>query len=593
VAAIGRVRTGEGDRVAVQLARWTMVWAAGLLAAFVVWSTLTSTADLATPLPYLDQWDLVREIEDADGGIPAADVWWSQHDEHRPVVPRLFLYADFWFFGGQNISDYVEIFVFHSILVAIVGVAAWRLLRHRDDWAFTGALCLSVIIALGFSMVQVENFIHAFQVLAMLGFMAAVASFAAVVAARGKPARKAAPFVLLAIVFAGISQFSFANGVLAWPVLAVLAWWLRLRWPFVVGVALAGVVLAGMHYADYTAIPGRSPADAAEHPIRLVIFFFRVMGSPFIPVLGEEWSTVLGIGAIASFLALLGRDLRRPREATPSAAVVLYGLMLFTILTAAAISVGRSPLGLFWAEAPRYAQGPVLFWGALFTMGWLALEPYARPFAWQAAGISGALALTVIPALTPDDALPPWRALFGSFDQVEDSLYTGVLDRDVLARVFPYERTAELAPLIALLDEDNFSVFAGGNDDNFVGQPLDEVMPERSDRCVGFFDVTQPVKNVGQPGSLVAGWAWDPLRAERPARIVIVDSGGTIVGQARSVNTRTDVRIALAIPTDQVGWDGYARATEAPARAWAFLGDGTACLLPGEHAIPSDVLAVP
>jgi hypothetical protein len=590
MALAERPQAAAGERLPVELIKWSAVWGAMLLAGFVLWNTLSSTADLATPLPYLDQWDIVREVQAWDDGSYETETWWSQHDEHRPVVPRLFFYADFWFFGGRNVSNYVEIFLFHGVLVAIVASSAWGLVRRRADRLFTGAVILSAVVALGFSIVQVENFIHAFQVLAMLGFMAAVAAFGCLALAKGRRPLARYALVLAAILLTTVSQFSFANGMLAWPVLLVMAWRLRLGRPALAAILATGGLLVALHYASYTPIPGRSPADALEHPVRLVIFWFRVIGSPFIPVLQEEASTVLGAAGLAAYGLLLYRDIRLPSSAISRATALLHGLMAFSVLSAAAVAAGRSPLGLFWAEAPRYAQGPLLFWAALFALGWLALERGVPPLAWQTAGLAGGFALALVAALTPDEAMPPWDNLFGSFDQAEDSLYTGVLDRDVLALLFPYERTAELGPLVDYLRENEYSVFRDGNADNLVGRPLDEVAPRRETRCQGQFDATLPVKNVGLPGSLVAGWAWDPREEERPPRVVIVDREGTIIGQATAATVRTDVRIALEITTDEVGWAGYARATPDAARAFALLEDGSACLLNGEMPIPAEVL---
>ena len=55
----------------------------------------------------------------------------------------------------------------------------------------------------------------------------------------------AAAWLGVCIVAAAISTYSMVNGLLAWPILLLVAWGLRLPWRFGLALAAAAVLIAG------------------------------------------------------------------------------------------------------------------------------------------------------------------------------------------------------------------------------------------------------------------------------------------------------------------------------------------------------------
>ena len=74
-----------------------------LAAVYVVATSLHGVATLNQRLPYLDGWASVAEAIEVDAGRFPLRGLWSQHNEHRILVPRLLFLADHFAFSARGV----------------------------------------------------------------------------------------------------------------------------------------------------------------------------------------------------------------------------------------------------------------------------------------------------------------------------------------------------------------------------------------------------------------------------------------------------------------------------------------------------------
>jgi hypothetical protein len=112
------------------------------------------------PCAFWDEWVVVDAI--AHGKGPWSWSWlWAQSNEHRIVIPRLLVWVDLSWFGGKNISLFVETFILQVLHCAAISYVIERFtalpifLKRTLQGLFT--FCL-------FHPNQAENLTWAFQV---------------------------------------------------------------------------------------------------------------------------------------------------------------------------------------------------------------------------------------------------------------------------------------------------------------------------------------------------------------------------------------------------------------------------------------------
>lgn len=558
--------------------------ALAVVAVAVVALTLAEIADLHTPLPYLDQWSVVDEIGKIRDGSWSVDDLWSQHNEHRPVIPRLFFYADYWLGDGENYLTAILMPAFQLVSAALIVGAAWLVVRDRRDGGPIAAGALAVALAMQFTTAQIENFITGYNVQFDCGFAFALGSFAALllpgIRRHRRPLLPPVAAAAIAVVLAALAQLSIANGLACWPLLALAAAWCGFPRRYWAAFIAVGALVTLLYFIGYERPPdGADPVEGIKHPLRLIEFFLLLMGSPFIVLFDTTVAKVLGAVALLSAVPLVVDAIRRrDREA---GVVFLYSVMAFVLIGTAIIAAGRSPLGEVQATSPRYAQGPAAYWACLAILWGVALL--------RARGVLARLApqflfgfLVATALATYWDAVDPWEERFHSLGLTEDSIRSGVYDRNQIAFIYPPERAAEVVALISVLRDGHYSVFNGSNDSDYLGLPI-STFQSRPAACVGAFDGSVPVD--ATEGAGVGGWAWDTSKSGLVDKVLLADSSGTIVGFANHRVPRPDVPPAVGlVKSDDSGWFGYSLASATPVTAYALVADGV-CALVGQHSV--------
>ena len=157
-----------------------------------------------------------------------------------------------------------------------------------------------------------------------------------------------------------IASFTLSSGLATWVAALPLLCWAdgrgtpRFRRVAVIAWMLSAAVTFGMFLLSYvTYVPVHAPQEGGILPLKYVLYFFTLLGSP-VAGWAQYWtwpSFAAGIAVSAATLALLRRVRRSPRrqELLPWVSIVLL-----CIVTAAMITFGRTQHGSVTALSSRF-----------------------------------------------------------------------------------------------------------------------------------------------------------------------------------------------------------------------------------------------
>jgi hypothetical protein len=156
---------------------------------------------------YWDEWNFVPLVMHSMNGHLSFSELWAQHNEDRVLFPNLLAIAivrltrwnDFAFYSASA-----------ALLAATVGIiirAMWRDIRLSP-------LLFVFIPLVGFTLVQYENTLWAFQIAWFIVLFCLVAT----VALLARPVPLSWQSLTLAVIFGVIGSYSSLQGLLVWPV---------------------------------------------------------------------------------------------------------------------------------------------------------------------------------------------------------------------------------------------------------------------------------------------------------------------------------------------------------------------------------------
>lgn len=528
-------------------------------------------------VPFWDDWELARPlIRLTNGSLPGWTELASQHNEHRMLFPRLVMlalaYVSRW---NVHVNMVVSVALAGMSLAMLVALARPILAEAGAVGRAWAALTLSAIV---FSLTQWENWLWGWQVqwfLAVLGAIAAIA-FAT------WSLRSARPWACLAGAAgaAFVCQYSIASGAAIWVcVVFVLAFHpLRRRvLPAMLAVAAAAIALYLIGYSRPLHHP--SPLAALERPLAFLTYLGNYASGP----LGRD--TVLGLGAMAAFLALALIALRRFRTA-PELVVPWIAMGAFAGANAVLTGIGRVGFGADQGFMSRYVTVSLLLSVALVPLGMLAFR------AWPAGRWPTARTITAVFAAGLMTVLVAWadlRAWAGfterSAQMVENRRCLLLIERatdECLKLVYP-------DPLLLRLRIKQLQAIG------WSGFPKDPARPrgtirlkdpeglflwrlKAEDSPVGWIHAA----TLDNGRLTVTGWAHHPHGNLEETRKVLVAADGVVLGEAEILGERPDVAAVFKDASFlRTGWTLQVEAPPAANR----LGPLQAYLLYGEDVL--------
>ena len=254
---------------------WTILLGGIITIAVALYLVITSYS----ALPFFDHWKQIIFVE--SGGDPMSPTWlWERHNEHRPVIPKLFLAADLLLFQGRQIFLLASIFFIQLLHLVLITWSMWKLGGWRGTLFRTGtglvAFCL-------FCPTQWENFVWGFQVCFVLPQLLATLSFVSLLLYSTKtqqvPAKTYWRFLVLSNAAALGATYSLASGHLLWPILILAALLLRLHRAAVLSYVISGSASTALYFYRFVA-PGHHARPVFSNllaPLKLLRFAAQLL----------------------------------------------------------------------------------------------------------------------------------------------------------------------------------------------------------------------------------------------------------------------------------------------------------------------------
>ncbi len=320
-----------------------------VLAYASVAAALVYVLRFAVNVPYWDDWEFVRLLQlAADGSLTAGDVW-SQHNEHRIVLPLLAMFGLAWLTGYNTVAQSVFTVCHLGVLLIYVHAAA----RRTCQWPKGTAplwFALAAWVLLGWR--QAENLLWGFQIGLTLPLTAAFVSLYHLQAALSG-ARRSRVHLLAAVAAGCAGSFSTAMGLLIWPgaIVLVIAHWRSGQGRMFGVLWIAAGIVAWMAYLIGYQAPLHHPSLSASlgAPLRLARFFAALNGA-----WASESSAAVWIGALL-LIGFCGVLYTAQRQRAISRYALYVAMALFCLGTLAIVAVGRSPVGHRLAYRSAYA----------------------------------------------------------------------------------------------------------------------------------------------------------------------------------------------------------------------------------------------
>lgn len=549
---------------------WVVAIAMAALAVCLTGLTLWTVWVARSEVPWRDQWtylDDAREIM----GHHWARLWYSYWG-HRVVTARLVTLVDVLYFRGLSSPVLALELAIQAAEAGLLVWMAWRLFAERSRVVFV--IAAASIVQLCFSSLQLENFIWAADAGYLLVWTSATAAFLLLAVYAGN---KRSGAVVGCVVAGIVSTVSCPNGLLVWPILVLQAWVLRLSVRVRAVLTAAGVAVIGAYFWRYEPGPalGMGIFPALLHPQRSIPILGMLVAGTLTSV-SARWAMVVGSLALVGVVYILFKAVRyRPlAPVTVCAALALMGLLTLASLVTSRISPEfveeRVRLHLLVLPS-RYYTAIFLFWAALGGVSlWLAMRN-RREWPQLVVSVSMIGVATLGTLWWQIGEAANWRGYYREIDIAGSALIMHVDDpaNPALAQIYPDAGLRDRVS--AWLQQRNLAIFSQKRG-HLLGQRV-----TAGDRvCQG---QAQDVAIVSNGVYRIGGWAAIPTRD-----LTIVDSGGTVVGVARSGLRRPDLHVDIDAP----GWQGYARARagETVAIYGVLDGAGNYCRIGSPIALP-------
>jgi hypothetical protein len=470
-------------------------------------------------IPFWDEWHTPGgQFESWCRGSLTLGEMFSQHNESRKFFPRL-LYLALAAVGGWDVRKEMDVVFFEVCLLSLL---LWRLLRQTPGSTTFAVLTTWVIMMfLCFSPVQFENFLYGIQLEPLFVGLAVVA-----VAAVNLSALSFRSKTLINLLLAFVSTYTFANGLMLWPLSFPLASSSdstprrrRVLWSGI--YLLAAAVAIGFYFVGYERPSYHPPFASLQHQeIDLLHYLILWVGSYFAsdyvnPLIAG--TVALGLFAVVAGATLI--SLFRNKEWRTFYPWALIGV--YAVVTGIITAFGRLAFGIQQALDSRYTVFSLFFYLALvggsFALYCARIRNGSRAgracFVTNAAGLIALGALCWMGSYQKQVALLPLHReyrvkLLGALQWMEV-----IPDNPDLALVFPFVNM--LKNRVQILAQHHVLRLP------FVRGPLAAQVRQSPDDANGSTGVIETCAFDGHGALFITGWAWMPGRNQRADCVVI------------------------------------------------------------------------
>ena len=504
-----------------------------------------------SPVPFWDAWDgtihFYFSIQDGDRWA-----WLEQHNEHRIVLSRLLFWMDLAWFGGTA----KFLIVCNYLLAALSYGLLWWLLKLRLDQPqdyFARCVLSCVMACLMFSWAQAENLVWGFQSQFFFAQSLPLLSFYLLYRS-SLPASASGRYFALACLAGVLSAGSIASGILALPLLILLALLLSLSRRRVAVLALLSVLMlfAYLHgYARPEGDGGSLGKALSEQPIEFAQYLLMYLGAPLaLTEPGTPTMALLAGGVMVVLSLIFAAKALRNRQAN-ALSLSLLVFVLYIGGTAVGTTGGRLGLGVLQAVSSRYTTPILTAWSVLLILA----APFLARVIRLKPGLSlGALVLLplVFTALQFATLRDRSERLFGPMVSAL-ALELGVRDAEQIQRVYPrLEIVMPIAQRAAAQDESVFADPRIHDASHLIGQRMPA---DGAPGCIGYLDTMFLLED--PRWVRIRGWLFAPQHSAAPQSLTLLDAERRVVGYAITGLPRTDVAAAAGSKARLGGYVGY------------------------------------
>ena len=507
-------------------------------------------------LPFWDEWMQI-DFAANEGPGHTLDWLWRQFNQHRVVIPKLFLLADLRWFRATQTSQVVSNFGLQFLHLALLG---WSL-RVLGGWR--GPLWRTAMGLLAFCLFcpsQWPNLVMGFT--GLCNFLPPL--FASLSTAglllywrslrEGKPLSARWPYLALCIAAATCGTFSLSNGNLVWPLLVVAA--LLLRLGITALVAIVGVAAAGIaaFFYNYTVYITAGSLSSPGEPVALAKFILVYFGSSWVTA-NIRTAEILGLAGVLIFLVVAWR-MPSYFKSAPAISVQFGVLLLFALATGMVTAPGRVVFGLEGAFSGRYQSFALLFWGCMAV---LLLGQYASAAAerrYLVLSQAALLAVMLFAAMKAGPLLLKVRWQGFNVNAAAAALEMGAPDTAQLG--WAHAQPDYPRGFVPFLRDARLSVFTDP-EPFLLGLPLSsQFQILGAEDCAGAVESTKNLTG-SWPGTLrIDGWAWNAREGKAPSKI-IVTSDGIISGLGVGGDIRPAKQVRGRSTSGFTGFTAYVR----------------------------------
>ncbi len=465
-------------------------------------------------VPWCDEWEGSLPVlqHQAEGTLTFSELW-TQHSEHRIFFPQLIMLGlGLLSHGNLVLNMYV------SVLLLAVALALFVYVFVKACPA-RAALWLAVPIALLMtSWRQSDNLLWGFQVTFVLVVVASLGAFFFLHLIG--PDRWRAPLAAAAGA-ATVAVFSSAQGLLVWPVgllqLLLLPLSRRLKFGLLFFWAAFGAAELLLYFHGYIK-PDYHPDYTFSWS-----FFLAAVGCA---VVQDEYPAKL-LGGLFLLLAALAVGLVVVRRQWGRYSFWLAAC-LFSLLTAAMLTVGRGGFGIVWGMPTRYATMASPLVVGVYALLVLQAQERVSPRLWGLAGfLVGIIALCVFQSdmaeCSPGVQMPEQGRQSYEMRNYEAFVMSTLDDQpEESMRVFVNASPEGVRRGVAFLKKQHYGLFAPGGDSERYA-PLNPALPTLSETTKYNLDGFKALDKGA--GYAVSGWAIDALHQAPAGGVFLVLDG--------------------------------------------------------------------
>ena len=309
-------------------------------------------------IPFLDQWEVVPLlIKKQQGLLSFADLF-AQHNEHRPFFPRL-IWLTLSGFTRYNVN--IELWV--NLLIAMgtfIFVAGRSMKMWKQLGISTPPLLIPLMSLLVFNLGQRESWLQGFQTVMFLEIACVIIGI--FVLAENTSWGNFFGAVALGI----IANYSMANGLLYWLIGLIVISITTSKKLRIIRISLwiifSGICIS-LFLTGWTSGGHLNFGYAFTHILEWFIWILNFLGAPIMTLWYVAW--VFGFISIGLYILIIGHVVRT-NQWRPL--IPYFAIVLFILVTALSISLGRMEMGMPQSVVPRYLTMSVWYWVSLLAL---------------------------------------------------------------------------------------------------------------------------------------------------------------------------------------------------------------------------------